>query len=190
MRMRHVASTLVAIASLAWTVLPANAVAPAHVTGAQRFASPSDPCFDPSALFSLSMEGGLVGCWWIDTADDQFHPSGTVLERGTEHFTGCIDEGLDGACGADDPWGTFWTTYIFTAKFTPDFAEIHGRCGHRIVSGADGFAGATGFITFHDDVTSGIAYYRGTVKLVAVSAQRTANARSTSSRLTSTTMAC
>jgi hypothetical protein len=59
--------------------------------------------------------------------------------------------------------GTFSTTYTFTAKFVDDtFAEeIHGRCHHTIVSGTDGFAGATGMINFKDDVEAAIFLYAG-----------------------------
>jgi hypothetical protein len=45
------------------------------------------------------------------------------------------------------------------------FAEIRGRCQHPIVSGTGGFATASGVITFKDDVTTGIAPYRGNIRL-------------------------
>jgi hypothetical protein len=175
MRVRR-AFALSIIAVVATMALPAGASPPAHVSGAQAYAAEDDPCFDPSALFSLTMEGSLVGCWWIDTGNDAFHPSGTLRSTGTERFTGCLDVGLDGTCDPGDPWGTFWTTYIFTAKFDANLAELHGRCGHPIVAGDGGFDGATGMLTFKDDVATGIAYYKGTIKMDDGGAARIASA--------------
>jgi hypothetical protein len=44
-------------------------------------------------------------------------------------------------------------------------AELHGRCQHPIISGSGDFEGASGVITFKDDVTNGTSLYRGHVKL-------------------------
>jgi hypothetical protein len=181
MRIRRAAATLIVGGCLAVTAAPAQAQ-PVLVKGAQSFADPSHPCFDPDSVFSLSMAGGLVGCWWVDTSNDVLHPSGTLRSTGTEHFTGCIDANGDEACGADEPWGTFWTTFIFTAKLAADGSELQGRCSHPIVSGSDDFDGASGILTFQDDVSTGIAYYVGIVKLSGGgSIAKVASARTVSS---------
>jgi hypothetical protein len=114
------------------------------------------------------MEGSLVGCWQVDTFDlrGDGHPSGTVQARGQEHFVGCVDLNGDHVCGAGDPQGTLMFTYIFTGKEdTVTFAEIHGRCQHPVVAGTGAFAGASGVISFHDDVATGTSPYRGHVTL-------------------------
>jgi hypothetical protein len=128
--------------------------------------SSSGPCFDPSALTSYSIAGGLVGCWYTDTLNVRGagQPSGTVQATGTEHFVGCLDLDGDGACVTGDPSGTLSFSFQFSGKFDPvTGAEIHGRCHHPITSGTGDFAGATGVITFKDDVTNGTSLYRGHV---------------------------
>jgi hypothetical protein len=100
-----------------------------------------------------AMTGSFVGCWWIDTFEtksdlDKAHYRAT----GTEHFEGC----LGAVCG------TLTTTYSFTAKTDgpwPTSAELHGRCHHPVTGGTDGFAGATGEISFHDVVNVSPPYY-------------------------------
>ncbi len=141
---------------------PANA-AGTVVMGAQAPVS-SGPCFDATAAFSTTMDGGLVGCWYGDTfVLTGEHPSGTITASGTEHFVGCLDMDGDGTCGGADPTGTFSTTYTFTAKYDVSGAEIHGRCNHPIVSGTGGFEGVTGVVEFTDDVSTGISYYKGVI---------------------------
>ncbi len=162
MRTRLLMLVAVAIGTIL-VAAPASAAATV-VTGAQTPVF-SGPCFDAAAAFSTTMEGGLVGCWYIDTfVLTGEHPSGTITASGTEHFVGCLDVGGDGTCGAD-PTGTFDTTYTFTAKYDVSGAEIHGRCSHPIVSGTGGFEGVSGIVEFTDDVTTGVSYYTGVVKL-------------------------
>jgi hypothetical protein len=118
---------------------------------------------------AYTMAGGLIGCWY----QDSFNPhspigtlSGVFQGTGTEHFVGCLDLNGDGTCDAGDPSGTLSFTYQVSLKFDPvTGAEIHGRCQHPIVSGTGDFAGATGVITFHDDVANGTARYNGHVAL-------------------------
>jgi len=45
--------------------------------------------------------------------------------------------------------------------------EVKGRCQHPIVkgSGTVGFAGATGRLDFKDEVSTGLYFYRGHIKL-------------------------
>ncbi|MFL6181960.1 MAG: hypothetical protein ACJ73J_06580, partial [Actinomycetes bacterium] len=93
--------------------------------------------------------------------------SGSASFHGTEHFVGCIDRNGDGACTAVDPWGTFRTTFKFSAKLDlVSGAEIHGRCHHPIVGGSDAFANASGVINFHDNVSDVVtADYSGPISL-------------------------
>jgi len=100
-----------------------------------------------------AMTGSFVGCWWIDTFETKSDPDKAHYRAtGTEHFEGC----LGAVCG------TLTTTYSFTAKTDgpwPTSAELHGRCHHPVTGGTDGFAGATGEISFHDVVDVSPPYY-------------------------------
>ena len=124
------------------------------------------------------MTGALVGCWWIDTFDAKgAETKAHYRATGEEHFEGC----LGSICG------TFTTTYSFTAKTDGPWvssAEIHGRCHHPITGGTDGFAGASGEISFHDVVDVSPPYYPywGNVRVAGGSVRlaRTAAASTTS----------
>lgn len=119
------------------------------VRGAQILVDATSPCFDTNAAFSTVVEGGLIGCWWVDTFDiTGATPSGVVTASGTERFSGCLDANLDGSCGVGDPTGTFGTSYTFTGKYDASGAEMHGRCHHPITGGTGGFEGATGVISW------------------------------------------
>ena len=100
-----------------------------------------------------AMTGSFVGCWWIDTFETKSDPDKAHYRAtGTEHFEGC----LGAVCG------TLTTTYSFTAKTDgpwPTSAELHGRCHHPVTGGTDGFAGATGEISFHDVVNVSPPHY-------------------------------
>ena len=113
--------------------------------------------------FTMVMTGDLEGCWYmkIETSKDNGAPSGVYLESGREVFVGSLNGG---------PEGTFATTYKFESKWDPDVStgsEVHGRCQHPIVkgSGTGGFEGVSGRLDFKDDVTTGLFYYRGHLKL-------------------------
>jgi len=171
MRIRVVALVAVATVVVMSSAVPASASARV-VMGVQTPVD-SGPCFSPNAVFSTSMDGGLLGCWWVDTISpdvfdpSSYRPSGTAVFRGTEHFTGCLNEDGDAACDPGEPWGTFHTTYTFTARFAADGSEVHGRCHHPIVSGTDDFAGISGVINFTDDVSTSppTSPYWGPVRL-------------------------
>jgi hypothetical protein len=108
--------------------------------------------------------------WYTDTLNFRGNPvgapSGTIQATGTEHFAGCLDLDTDGSC-TGDPHGTLAFTFQLSAKFepVPPFSEIHGRCQHPILSGTGDLAGATGVITFKDDVANSTAPYSGHVTL-------------------------
>ena len=154
--------TLVAGALL--VAAPASAAGAVQVAGNQTPVATCDG--DSSDLGTFSMDGTLIGCWFADSFEVvREHASGTVQITGTEHFDGCLDLGGDGSCSGD-PQGTLSFSFQFSGKFdVVTSAEIRGRCQHPIVSGAGGFATASGVITFKDDVTTGIAPYRGNVRL-------------------------
>jgi hypothetical protein len=142
------------------------------VAGVQSAPVTSAICPDQtSGMSAYTMAGGLVGCWYTDTsvinpAQPNGTPGGTVQATGTEHFVGCLDLNADGACDTGDPYGTLEFSYQFSGKFDPvTGAEIHGRCQHPITSGSGDFAGATGVITFKDDVANGTSLYRGHISL-------------------------
>ena len=143
---------------------PADAAGAAQVAGNQTPVASCDG--DSSPLGIYAMDGSLIGCWFADSFDVvREHVSGTVQVKGTEHFEGCLDLGGDGSCSGD-PEGTLSFSFQFSGKFDlVTFAEIRGRCQHPIVSGTGGFATASGVITFKDDVTTGIAPYRGNIRL-------------------------
>ena len=135
-----------------------------------------------------AMTGALVGCWWIDTFDVH-KPASTdkshYMATGVEHFTGWIGSN----------YGTFTTTYRFTAKTDgpwPTSAEIHGRCHHPITGGEGDFAGITGELSFHDVVDVAPPYYpyRGSIRLGGGATLRlgaTSTSSATSSSADSTT---
>jgi hypothetical protein len=121
-----------------------------------------------------AMTGSLVGCWWIDTFETKSSPDKAHYRAtGEEHFEGC----LGAVCGS------FTTRYQFTAKTDgpwPTSAELHGRCHHPVTGGTEGFAGASGEISFHDvvDVTPPFYPYWGNVHLAKGFASATLTARS------------
>jgi hypothetical protein len=77
-----------------------------------------------------------------------------------------VDLNGDHVCGGGDPQGTLTFTHIFTGKEdTVTLAEIRGRCHHVVAAGTGAFPGASGVISFHDDVATGTAPYKGHVTL-------------------------
>ena len=168
MRVRLFVSVAVATAMI-FVVAPPASASPV-VMGLQTVNAAGDSCTDATADYT--MDGGLLGCWWIDsiTPDPEdpasYTPSGTAVFSGTEHFTGCVNSDGDAVCDTDEPFGTFSTTFTFTTKFDAD-GEVHGRCNHPIVSGTEGFEGITGVLNFTDDVTTVpvSATYVGVVRL-------------------------
>ena len=146
---------LLAAAAIALVVVaaPASAVGTTQISGVGVFDGNAE-CTEIPSLFTMKMDGDLVGCWYTTSFEVvQSTPSGVYQERGTETFIGCLADLT--TCG------TFSTTYKFTAKYAVDGAEIHGRCQHPIVSGTGDFEGATGRVDFKDDVQTGEFHYRG-----------------------------
>jgi hypothetical protein len=143
---------------------PASAVGARQVAGTQTPVATCDG--DSSALGTYVMDGSLIGCWFADSFGVvREHASGNLQVTGTEHFEGCLDLDGDGSCSGD-PEGTLSFSFQFSGKFDlVTFAQIQGRCQHPILSGNGGFASASGVITFRDDVTTGIASYRGNIRL-------------------------
>jgi hypothetical protein len=106
----------------------------------------------------VDMTGGLSGCWYTDELTCRAQVSGTVQCAGLEHFV--VVDSLGGKSG------TLYFAYEFSGKYDwSTFAEIRGRCNHRIIGSDGDFAGASGVLHFKDDVTTGQAPYRGNVLL-------------------------
>jgi hypothetical protein len=135
--------------------------------------APGDPCaaVDPvngvAPFVSNAMAGSLIGCWYTDTLNPVYStPDGVFVATGAENFVGCLDLNRNGRCGHRDPTGSLALTYTFEGQFDPVTGnEIAGHCEHKIVSGTGDFAGATGWINFHDIVTNGTSSYRGYITL-------------------------
>ena len=145
-----------AATALVFVAAPASAAGNTQILGVGTFDGNGE-CTEIPSFFTMTLVGDLVGCWYTDTLEVvQSTPSGVYQERGTETFIGCLADGT--TCG------TFSTTYNFTAKYV-DGAEIHGRCGHPIVSATGDFEGVTGRVDFKDDVQTGEFDYRGHLNL-------------------------
>jgi hypothetical protein len=138
-----------------------------------------DPLYAGTPVQENVMTGSLVGCWYTDTfnpnpAQPSGTPSGEIQGTGMEHFIGCLDlNGEQGCGGPGDPnFGTLETAFQATFKFDLlTGLEVHGRCHHPIIpgSGTGVFTGATGSVTFNDDVGidsgDGSSLYRAHVTL-------------------------
>jgi hypothetical protein len=160
---RRLLACLVLIGGVATLGASSASAATVQVSGVQTPVS-SGRCFDPSALASYTMQGTLIGCWYLDTFNPKYQPT-TLQATGTEHFVGCVDTDGDASCGGD-PQGSLYFSMKFTAKFDPlTGAEIHGRCQHPIIAATGGLTGASGVLTFKDDLTNGTSTYRGPVRL-------------------------
>jgi hypothetical protein len=138
-------------------IFTAFAAGNTQISGSGAFDSAGD-CTEIPSQFTMVIDGDLVGCWYTHGWEVvQDTPSGVYAERGTERFIGCLANTT--TCG------TFDTEYKFTAKYGSDGSEIHGRCQHPITFGTGDFAGITGRVDFKDDVSTGVVYYRGHIKL-------------------------
>ena len=141
------------------------------------------------------MDGSLEGCWIIDTFVVKEKAGGTMLAHGTEHFVGYLNHAF----------GTFQTTYTYTAQFDGD-TELHGRCHHPIIKGDGVFAGARGEMSFKDVLdTDPVQYpYWGNIQLgrtaatksishigaVSVTAARSASRAATAAAKAGATLPC
>ena len=154
---RTLAMAFALTAALAAAAVSAGGAKNTQVAGTGVFDAAGD-CTEIPSAFTIVIDGDLAGCWYTTSVEVvQDTPSGVYGERGTERFIGCLADGT--TCGS------FETEYKFTAKFDANGAEIHGRCQHPITSGSGDFEGITGRIDFKDDVSTGIAAYRGRIKL-------------------------
>jgi hypothetical protein len=147
----------VALIGVVWTApSPAFAGGATQISGVGVF-DEEDVCDSESvgADLALVMDGDLVGCLYTFIETQEWSPSGTYRETGTELFVATSDE--------DD---TFRTTYRFEAKYEDaptQSGEIFGRCQHPIVegSGTGIYEGVSGRLDFKDDVETGDFLYRG-----------------------------
>jgi len=153
------ALAVMALVSIVFTVTsPALAGGATQISGVGSYAAGGE-CEDPEGAgsdFALKMEGDLEGCHYVFVETYECSPSGTYRERGTEIFVGEYN-GI---------YGTFGTTYLFTAKLgdCDDLStEIWGRCQHPIVAGSGTglFDDVTGRFDIKDDIEAGNFPYRG-----------------------------
>jgi hypothetical protein len=129
-----------------------------QISGVGYWATASE-CNDASVGdfdFALRMTGDLEGCHYVFIETAECTPSGTYRETGTEVFVGQYE----------GEYGTFGTTYRFTAKYedcTNLVGEILGRCQHPIAdSSGDGtFEDVSGRLDFRDDIEAGTFPYTG-----------------------------
>jgi hypothetical protein len=143
---------------------PTQAAGTTQVDGDAAFEA--NACTTPPAGFDdypgLALHGSLEGCLYTDvlTATEHGAPSGIYHETGRETVVASLNGG---------PVGTFTTTYKFESKWDPDTSgvELKGRCQHPITvgSGTGAFAGATGRLDFKDEVTTGLYFYRGHIRV-------------------------
>ncbi len=154
---RALAVALAAMAALAGAAVSAGGPKNTPIAGEGQYDSDGTCSSSPyDEMYALDMRGDLVGCLYSEWEQTVGTPSGVYQEKGTETFVGCLADLV--TCG------TFTTRYTFTAKFGPD-GQINGRCQHPITGGTGDFEGITGRLDFKDDVTTGIATYRGHIKL-------------------------
>lgn len=139
--------------------------------GVADFSMFGDGC---DGLYLMPAEEGwsLHGCLVITSISrEQWNPSGTYQESGTEAFEGWVT--YDGEPVGE---GTFATTYEFRAKYEEigNFdTEIHGRCQHPLTGGTGVFEGVTGRLDFKDVLEGeGAPYFpfRGHLRLPALEA--------------------
>jgi hypothetical protein len=154
------------VATLAIIAVPGAAGAGAvTVRGDQLIAGASNCPGADSGTYRMA--GDLVGCWYTDEFDVVAeNPGGGFKASGFEHFTGCLNTNGNETCDPGEPYGTFHTSFTFTAKLAPSGDEIHGRCHHPIVGeGAGDFENTTGVISFKDIPPEGRFPYHGTITL-------------------------
>ncbi len=120
--------------------------------------------FGQEADFSNKLSGDLTGCLYVFVDSFECGPEGFYVETGVETFVGEYN----------GESGTFWTTYVFIAKFescTDGVLEgqISGGCYHPIIpgSGTEGFKGVSGRLVFIDDVEAGNFPYAGNLAFPA-----------------------
>lgn len=173
---RRVAATIIAVVMLAAVVPGTVGAAGNGATVVRGIQHEYGSCGNADGYL---MDGALEGCWWVDTFEVKPMPAqGTMLARGTEHFTGCLGR----VCG------TFWTTYTYTARFD-GATELHGRCHHPIVMGIEGFSGARGELSFTDVVSSEPFFYPywGNIQLGRRPAETVAQTAAVASRTATAT---
>jgi len=161
MKRRLTILALTTLAAVALIGVVSTAPSPAFAGGATQISGvgvfdEADVCDSGSvgADLAIIMDGDLKGCLYTFIETQEWSPSGTYRETGTELFV------------ASDGVSTFETTYRFEAKYEDaptQSGEIFGRCQHPIVegSGTGIYEGVSGQLFFKDDVEAGTFPYRG-----------------------------
>jgi hypothetical protein len=146
------------VASVALASVSGAVAATEQVDGTQHFVA-----FAPDGIVS-EMRGGLVGEWLTPyaTLACKEQPK-TVQCSGTESFKGFLDSNGNGVQESGEPGGTLEFVFGYSAS-----ASGNGRCHHVIESGAGGFAGSSGQLTFKDRLGACgevVTTYSGHIKL-------------------------
>ena len=141
-RIAGLVSIAVVIAAAGLLAAPPASAATYDVSGTQVYPGSQEDSF--------GMQGSLTGDLWVTEWIPRTLPSGATTAHGTEWFYGCLN-GF--TCG--------WLELRFRYAGAP--GGIPGGCVHWIVSGTDGFAGASGVIAMADSPAG--TTYSGFVRL-------------------------
>jgi hypothetical protein len=102
----------------------------------------------PFTATKFEMTGDLIGKWKV-TKIKLVQESPVLKFRGKERFNGCLDSDRDGSCEGEVTGKLFFKFRYWAALDDDDQLEL-GACGHPVIGGKDGFAGASGFLMFVD----------------------------------------
>lgn len=132
------------------------------VPGADCGAGPAGTVWE-SPDYAFAIEGDLEGCIYGAVTSFNCTPSGMYQERADELF---VEEGTGDSFEMTE---FFWAKFIFgeTCNFDTIEAQVFGGCKHPIVAGTGtgGWEGVTGRLDFKDDVSTGIAHYKGHLRM-------------------------
>jgi hypothetical protein len=92
--------------------------------------------------------GDLIGTWKLTKFKVLAH-NPVYYAKGTEQFTGCIDQNRDHSCSGD-PTGTLKFSFRYWAKMKGKDVVQLGTCSHRLTEATGGLAGTTGFLMMVD----------------------------------------
>jgi hypothetical protein len=125
---------------------------------------------------TFKMTGDLLGTWKGLTFK-VLKQNPFLYAKGTERFTGCIDQNRDRSC-TGDPTGTIDFSFHYWARMKGKQTQL-GTCAHRITRSSGGLKGVTGFLMMVDTpdrkghVTT---TYEGDLSLPGASTARAARA--------------
>jgi hypothetical protein len=135
---------------LATLAVPVAAEATPHHSNGLTHVRGNATVIDPEAG-TLSLDGGLLGTLYTTEFEVVLESPAMDVQKGREHFVGCIDSDGNGKCGTNEPTGEFRTEYVYWATFDTKAGRLlGGECAHPIISGTGDFAGMGGLINMFD----------------------------------------